>query len=102
MRSAEPLVHFRVHDGVATITLDSPANRNALSAQLRSELRDHLESAIADPGARIIVLTHTGTVFCAGMDLKESQGADAQDQGVQELPAILETIWTSRHRSWLA
>jgi Enoyl-CoA hydratase/carnithine racemase len=89
------LVHLDVTDGVATITLDSPANRNALSAQLRRELQAHLETAIADPAARVIVLTHTGRVFCSGMDLKESRGADAQQQGVNEFPRILQTIWES-------
>ena len=80
---------------VATITLDSPANRNALSARLRRDLLRHLDDAIADPAVRVIVLTHTGPVFCAGMDLKESAGAAASDQGVQELPRILETLWCS-------
>jgi len=89
------LVHRDTADGVATITLDSPANRNALSRQLRRELTDHLDAAIADPAARVIVVTHTGTVFCAGMDLKESRGASADDQGVTEVPRILETLWTS-------
>lgn len=89
------LVHRDTRHGVATITLDSTANRNALSAQLRRELIGHLDAAIADPDARVIVLTHTGTVFCAGMDLKESRGAAAGDQGVHEVPRILETIWTS-------
>jgi methylglutaconyl-CoA hydratase len=92
--SAE-LVHLDVAAGVATITLDSPANRNALSAQLRRELLAHLGTAIADDAARVIVLTHTGRVFCAGMDLKESRGAGAQDQGVNEVPALLQLIWTS-------
>ncbi|WP_219419450.1 enoyl-CoA hydratase-related protein [Pseudonocardia nigra] len=89
------LVHLDVDAGVATIILDSPANRNALSAQLRRELLAHLDTAIADDAARVIVLTHTGPVFCAGMDLKESRGAGAEDQGVTEFPAILEKIWTS-------
>ncbi len=89
------LVHLDTTAGVATITLDSPANRNALSAQLRRELLAHLDTAIADAAARVIVLTHTGPVFCSGMDLKESRGAGAQDQGVNEFPAILERIWTS-------
>jgi methylglutaconyl-CoA hydratase len=88
-------VHRDTADGVATITLDSPANRNALSAQLRRELREHLEAAIADEAARVIVLTHTGKVFCAGMDLKESRGASAEQQGVTEFPGILELIWES-------
>jgi methylglutaconyl-CoA hydratase len=89
------LVHLDVAGGVATITLDSPHNRNALSAQLRGELLAHLDAAIADDAARVIVLTHTGRVFCSGMDLKESRGAAASDQGVAEFPAVLERIWTS-------
>jgi methylglutaconyl-CoA hydratase len=89
------LVHRNVNNGIATITLDSPHNRNALSAQLRRELRDHLAAALDDDAVRVIVLDHTGPVFCAGMDLKESRDASAEDQGVRELPAILERIWTS-------
>lgn len=92
---ARELVHHDVANGVATITLDSPHNRNALSAQLRRELAAGLESAIGDDAVRVVVLTHTGPVFCAGMDLKEARGAGSQDQGVNEFPAILERIWTS-------
>jgi len=91
----DEVVHRVTVDGVATITLDSPSNRNALSAQSRRELIDHLDAAIADPTTRVIVLTHTGTVFCSGMDLKESKGASADQQGVTELPRILRTVWTS-------
>jgi methylglutaconyl-CoA hydratase len=89
------LVHLEVAAGRATITLDSPSNRNALSAQLRRELRAHLDAALADDAVRVVVLTHTGTVFCSGMDLRESRGAGAGDQGVQEFPGILETLWHS-------
>ncbi|MCP2234712.1 enoyl-CoA hydratase-related protein [Prauserella halophila] len=92
---ADELVHYDLDDGVATITLDSPHNRNALSAQLRRELTDALTRAIGDEHARVIVLTHTGTVFCAGMDLKEAKGAGSDDQGVNGFPAILEQLWTS-------
>ena len=90
----DELVHLHVADGVGTITLDSPANRNALSAQLRAELRDRLEKAIADAAVRAIVLTHTGPVFCAGMDLKESRSGGG-GHGVMEFPTILDLIWTS-------
>lgn len=95
MPRMEELVHRTVENGIATITLDSPRNRNALSAQLRRELREQLAAANADDAVRTIVLTHTGPVFCAGMDLKESRSAGAEDQGVQEFPAILEQLWTS-------
>lgn len=91
----DELVHLDVADAVATITLDSPANRNALSRRLRRELLARLDSALTDDAVRVIVLSHTGPVFCAGMDLTESRGASAQDQGVNEFPRILETLWTS-------
>jgi methylglutaconyl-CoA hydratase len=89
------LVHLEIDAGVATVTLDSPRNRNALSAQLRTELRAHLDTAIASDEARVVVLTHTGTVFCAGMDLKESRGASADNQGVNDFPDTLRAIWNS-------
>src|SRR5882757_2402501 len=91
----DELVHLDIDAGIATITLDSPGNRNALSAQLRGELRDRLDTAIKSDQARVIVLTHTGTVFCAGMDLKESRGANAASQGVKDFPDTLRQIWDS-------
>jgi len=92
---AAPLVGYGMHSGVVTLTLDSPANRNALSRRLRRDLLGQLDAAIADRATRLIVLTHTGPVFCSGMDLRESAGANADDQGVNELPRILETLWNS-------
>ena len=86
------LVRLERSAGVATITLDSPANRNALSAQLRSELRDALEEVSADQQSRVVVLSHTGPVFCAGMDLKETAVAAVGAEGVRELPGILQRV----------
>lgn len=57
------------------MTLDSPHNRNALSRALLAELLDALATATADPAVRVVVLTHTGPVFCAGADLKETAAA---------------------------
>lgn len=91
--ATDELVHLDVAGGIATITLDSPHNRNALSAQLRRELLSDLTTAIDDDTVRVIVLTHTGPVFCAGMDLKEALGPDSTSQGVREFPAILEALW---------
>ncbi|MGH3492254.1 MAG: enoyl-CoA hydratase-related protein, partial [Sciscionella sp.] len=91
----EELVHYETADGVATITLDSPRNRNALSAQLRAELAQRLQLAQSDTTVRVIVLSHTSTVFCSGMDLKEAGGADSEQQGVNDFPAILQALWES-------
>jgi enoyl-CoA hydratase/carnithine racemase len=58
------LVHrHHTERGVATITLDSPANRNALSAKLLGELRGHLTESINDDAVRVIVLDHTARAW---------------------------------------
>jgi enoyl-CoA hydratase/carnithine racemase len=64
------LVAIAVEDAVATITLDSPANRNALSQQLLADLHEALDEA-ESKSARVVVLTHTPPAFCSGADLKE-------------------------------
>ncbi|MEX0846462.1 MAG: enoyl-CoA hydratase-related protein [Ilumatobacteraceae bacterium] len=63
-------VQCQVVEGVATITLDSPANRNALSSALLAGLHEALDRA-EQPDVRVIVLGHTPPVFCAGADLRE-------------------------------
>lgn len=76
---ASSLVHVEVApSGVATITLDSPANRNALSRALLADLGAALDTA-SDPDVRAIVLTHTEPAFCAGADLKERSSSQAPD-----------------------
>ena len=66
------LVHLSVADQVATITLDSEHNRNALSKQLVTELAAHLATADADAAAKAILIRSAGTVFCSGADLTEA------------------------------
>src|SRR5690242_7060248 len=66
------LVNLAVADGVATITLDSPHNKNALSQQLTGELLHHLETAGADDAVRAIVIRSALDVFCSGADLSEA------------------------------
>ncbi|RFU20027.1 enoyl-CoA hydratase-related protein [Geodermatophilus marinus] len=87
------VLQVTVSHGVATLTLDSPANRNALSRAMRAQLRAALADALADDAVRVVVLDHTGRVFCSGMDLSEAAGGAAEDQGVHEFPEILETVW---------
>ena len=93
--TSDPVVQVEVVRGVATLTLDSPANRNALSRAMRAELRAALTDALADDAVRVVVLDHTGRVFCSGMDLSEAAGGSADDQGVREFPELLELVWSS-------
>ncbi|CAL9478431.1 enoyl-CoA hydratase family protein [Streptomyces sp. enrichment culture] len=63
--------------GIETLTLDSPDTRNALSAALVGELADALSDCGKDTDVRAVVLTHTGTTFCAGADLRDPPRPDA-------------------------
>ena len=83
------VVHCSVDRGVATITLDSPSNRNALSRQLVGELSTALDRA-EQTDVRAVIVTHTAPVFCAGADLKEraSGTAEAQSAGNPMADAI--------------
>ena len=66
------LVHLTTAHGVATITLDSPHNKNALSQQLTGELLEQLEAAGGDDAVRVIVIRSALDVFCSGADLSEA------------------------------
>jgi methylglutaconyl-CoA hydratase len=77
MTSGDALVRAETGRGVATLTLDSPHNRNALSTPLMTQLLDGLAAATADEAVRVIVMSHTGSVFCSGADLKETAAAYA-------------------------
>ncbi|GCB48298.1 enoyl-CoA hydratase family protein [Streptomyces sp. NL15-2K] len=65
------LTHATHERGITTLTLDSPHNRNALSAALVHELADALKQCDKDGHVRAVVLTHTGNTFSAGADLRD-------------------------------
>jgi methylglutaconyl-CoA hydratase len=75
---------------VAVLTLNRPDQRNALSRALVARLRDLVDSAAAEAGVRALVLTGAGTVFCAGMDLKEAATVDALPEREAETISILQ------------
>ena len=85
------LVTYDVQQAVATITLDSPHNRNALSAALVTQLFDALERAATDDAARIVLVRSADRVFCSGADLKEA-GAGGMEQGARALVALQRAI----------
>jgi methylglutaconyl-CoA hydratase len=88
----DPLVGVRHSGGVRTLTLDSPANRNALSARLLDGLATALRDATSDPEVRAIVLTGAGTVFCSGADLSERrEGVSAPATMPEILTAMVES-----------
>jgi enoyl-CoA hydratase/carnithine racemase len=89
------LVQYSVDRGVARIALDSPRNRNALSAALVAQLTGALDAAGAQDDVRAVELTHTGSTFCAGADLSEaSQGG--MKAGAERVMTLLKLIVSLR------
>jgi methylglutaconyl-CoA hydratase len=86
-------VRYQASAGVATLTMDQPDTRNALTPELVEGLAEGLQTALTDAGVRVVVLTNTGPAFCAGADLSgRSSPAAKQRVGVDEiLAAILES-----------
>jgi methylglutaconyl-CoA hydratase len=60
---------FTLDQGIARITLNRPEKRNALDAELISEIRDAMRSCTRDETVRVIVITGAGSDFCSGADL---------------------------------
>jgi len=89
---SDEAVRYLVDGGAAMLTMDQPHNRNAMTPALLNGLSGGLEKAHADKGVRVIVLTNTRPVFCAGADLSGSGDAPAPRTG---LPAILAAIQDS-------
>ncbi len=65
--------------GVATLTLNRPAQFNSLSQALMRELQAELDRIAADPAVRVVILAGAGKAFCAGHDLKEMRSNPAQE-----------------------
>jgi methylglutaconyl-CoA hydratase len=86
---------YDVADGAAWITLNSPDNRNALSALLVQHLEEDLDRALSDPQARCIVLTGAGVAFCAGADLKEAKLEPTASDSPSPFVRVLQKIMAS-------
>src|SRR3954452_183324 len=65
------VVLYEVADRVATVTLNRPEARNALSRQLQREIRESVSRAGDDDEVDVVILTGADPAFCAGVDLKE-------------------------------
>ena len=76
---SESPVLTAVAGGVATVTLNRPQARNALSVALMTELEATLARLAAERDVRVVVLAANGPAFCAGHDLKEMQALDGRE-----------------------
>ena len=67
----EPLLLRQDDAGIATLTMNRPAARNALSRDLMAEMQAALDALASDNAVKVVVIAGAGPAFCAGHDLKE-------------------------------
>jgi len=96
---ADSLVVAEVRGGVATLTLNRPHKRNALSSGLVAALSRALVRAAADQRARVVALQGAGPDFCAGADLSEiaaSQQQEGPEAGLADARSLGKVFVTIR------
>lgn len=89
-------VTFELRGSTALLTLNSPATRNAFTAEIREGLSDGIAQTHADAAIRALVITGSGGVFCAGGDIRGMVGEASHNDG---------TAWRSRMHGtqrWMA
>jgi enoyl-CoA hydratase/carnithine racemase len=78
-----PFVHTRLQPRIATITLDRPDKRNALTDDMLDQLIAALDTVEADPDVRVVLLRGNGSSFCSGVDLGEKLARRGADGSVE-------------------
>jgi enoyl-CoA hydratase len=63
------MVIYEVSDGIATLTLNNPQERNSMTADMVAEIVTAMDAAESDPNVRVVIVTGTAPAFCAGANL---------------------------------
>jgi 2-(1,2-epoxy-1,2-dihydrophenyl)acetyl-CoA isomerase len=92
---SEPVL-YDVEDGVATLTLNRPDNRNALTGDMSNAIIDAVDRAEEDPDVRALVITGTEGTFCAGGDVNSMM---EMMSGAAELHEAVQRIQHNTHRA---
>jgi enoyl-CoA hydratase/carnithine racemase len=96
--TASDEILFSVEDGIATVTLNRPERKNALSVSVQNRFTELWPEIDADRSIRVVVLTSTDCgVFCAGMDLKEAAEIRAREN-VDVISKIKDVFQTRMRR----
>jgi enoyl-CoA hydratase/carnithine racemase len=86
-----------IADGIATVTLNRPAQRNAMNGAMLTGLRAAVEELDARRDVRVVVVRGAGPAFCAGMDLKEMESRGGARDPEGDVVAVLQRVERSRH-----
>ena len=83
---------YAVEGGVATITLNRPAQRNALDMVMREELAHLVGEIRRDRGVRVVILAGAGGAFCSGGDISTMGSGGSAEEARERMASLLLTI----------
>src|SRR5438552_9631156 len=86
-----------VADAVATVTLNRPAQRNAMNGAMLTGLRAAFDDLETRGDVRVVIVRGAGPAFCAGMDLKEMEERGGARDPEGDVVAVLQRVERSRH-----
>src|SRR5262245_17471489 len=86
-----------VADGIATVTLNRPAQRNAMNRALLDGLTKSFDDLDSRADVRVVVVCGAGPAFCAGMDLKEMEARGGAADPEANVVEVLQRVERSKH-----
>ena len=90
-------IQTTVTDGIATVTMNRPAQRNAMNRALLDGLRKSFDDLDERKDVRVIVVRGAGPAFCAGMDLKEMEARGGAADPESDVVDVLQRVERSKH-----
>src|SRR5258706_10746013 len=86
-----------VVDGIATVTMNRPAQRNAMNRAMLDGLRKSIDDLDERRDVRVVVMRGAGPAFCAGMDLKEMEARGGAADSESDVVEVLQRVERSKH-----
>src|SRR5438094_7299385 len=86
-----------VADSIATVTLNRPAQRNAMNGAMLTGLRAAFDDLETRGDVRVVVMRGAGPAFCAGMDLKEMEARGGEADPESDVVEVLQRVERSKH-----
>ena len=84
-----------IERGIASVTLNRPERRNALSIDLLERFCTEIERLASDPAQRVVILRGAGPVFSAGLDLSEAADSSLVEQSATAISRALDVVRNS-------
>src|SRR5204863_110413 len=86
-----------VADGIATVTMNRPDQRNAMNTAMLVALRAAFDDLDRRSDVRVVVVRGAGSAFCAGMDLKDMESRGGARDPEADVVGVLQRVERSRH-----